>query len=645
MRKLLAVSLLSILWLTPISLAQESDPQAPPAKSSPTICPLAVKPKGVKSLKSFSELAVLEDGRLKPLDTYARNLLLQFSGRQTLDKKSALRWFAEFIFVPEASLNEKIFLINNPEILASIGLEPHEKRRYSFNQLEPGYNKLHELAIKAHAIDAKKRSLVEEELVRVDANVQLFAELSHAFKFLLPHSDFTITHVPLKEMLDLDQEAESFSFLEIALRANLISLATEALEKKDSKNWTTTEAEVVRLMSNLYQWSSYYRNLPFHLVPAFDAPAERWLSPWDAIGQNFNQQAGRDEIVHLANLSAAFIAGHQLEFDMAARAFQNSIQQRADQPLLKQLALMPLEVIYNHLSLFSWAKWAFLLALLGSLIALLSSHPWLKKINYALVILGGCAMGAGILLRIIMLSRPPVSNLYETFIFVAFVSVLLSLVMERIQRQGVGILVGSICGYIFLSIAGKFAAEGDTLKMLVAVLNSNFWLSTHVLSITMGYSGVCVAGILGHVYVLQRLLRPKDVLLAESTYRHLLGILGFGLTMTFLGTNLGGIWADQSWGRFWGWDPKENGALLIVLWCAIIFHAKIAGLIGPIGVAIGSILGIIVTMWAWFGVNLLSVGLHSYGFTSGISTGLLIYVTVQLLFLFVTIPPLKKRSG
>jgi len=201
------------------------------------------------------------------------------------------------------------------------------------------------------------------------------------------------------------------------------------------------------------------------------------------------------------------------------------------------------------------------------------------------------------------MARPPVTNLYETFIFVGFIAVLLGIIIELIHKQWLGILVSSVCGIVLLFISAKFSAEGDTMKMLVAVLNSNFWLGTHVLSITTGYAGCCVAGIVGHLYIIQRLFKPKAKKLLNSTYRNLVGALLFGLMMTFLGTMLGGIWADQSWGRFWGWDPKENGALLIVIWCAMIFHARVANLIGPLGMAVGSVLGIIVVMWAWFGVN------------------------------------------
>jgi ABC-type transport system involved in cytochrome c biogenesis permease subunit len=234
--------------------------------------------------------------------------------------------------------------------------------------------------------------------------------------------------------------------------------------------------------------------------------------------------------------------------------------------------------------------------------------------------------------------------LYETFIFVGFISVLLGIIIELVNKQWLGNVVASVCGVIFLLIATKFSAEGDTLKMLVAVLDSNFWLGTHVLSITIGYAGCCVAGIVGHLYIIQSLVKPKEKELLNSTYNHLIGTLLFGLMMAFLGTMLGGIWADQSWGRFWGWDPKENGALLIVIWTAMIFHAKISRMIGPLGMAVGSVLGIIVVMWAWFGVNLLSIGLHSYGFTSGIANGLALYVVLELLFLAVSLFIIRRRG-
>ena len=104
----------------------------------------------------------------------------------------------------------------------------------------------------------------------------------------------------------------------------------------------------------------------------------------------------------------------------------------------------------------------------------------------------------------------------------------------------------------------------------------------------------------------------------------------YALFFALFGTILGGIWADQSWGRFWGWDPKENGALLIVLWLIMLLHMRVTGLVKPTGFALGLILNNIVVIMAWFGVNLLSIGLHSYGFASGIAFNITIFVILEL---------------
>ncbi|MBL8994298.1 MAG: cytochrome c biogenesis protein CcsA, partial [Spirochaetia bacterium] len=179
--------------------------------------------------------------------------------------------------------------------------------------------------------------------------------------------------------------------------------------------------------------------------------------------------------------------------------------------------------------------------------------------------------------------------------------------------------------------------EGDTLRVLVAVLDSNFWLSTHVIAINLGYAGVVFSGVVGHVYFVLALRKGTDPERLKEVFKLTYGVQAFGLLFSFTGTMLGGVWADQSWGRFWGWDPKENGALLIVLWGAILFHARFAGWIRDIGFAAGSVIGIMVVMMAWFGINLLGVGLHSYGFTEGLWTGLVSYLIAQSLFVIFSL--------
>jgi ABC-type transport system involved in cytochrome c biogenesis permease subunit len=125
--------------------------------------------------------------------------------------------------------------------------------------------------------------------------------------------------------------------------------------------------------------------------------------------------------------------------------------------------------------------------------------------------------------------------------------------------------------------------------------------------------------------------------LAKMVY----AIVCFATLFSFLGTVLGGIWADQSWGRFWGWDPKENGALLIVIWKAANLHARWGGLVRERGIMNMAIFGNIVTSFSWFGVNMLGIGLHSYGFMDAAFRWLMIFIGSQVVLILLGSLPLN----
>ena len=594
------------------------------------------------NLDAIKRIPVLEQGRIKPLDTYARNVLLQFSGKTSYQGTPALAWLANLLWAPEKVASDKVFLINNPEVVLSLGVVPDPHRRYSFSQLTKGFQRLQELAMASAQIPDKERTIVEKELLRVYENSLLYIDLSYSLRFSIPHSDFIVNETGVYETLQLPLEQKEFSFLDIAFKADLIKAITDSLETKSPESWTPVEKDIFRLLTNLYQWSLHYRNMPFKIIPPTDPNKEGLLSPWDAVSDEFKTPAIREEIIALNDLYMAFTQGSQEDFDRAGNGFIESVLARAKH--VRSIKFLSLEIFYNQLKPFAWAQILYILAMILFFVTLFKRNEKLRVISLALIIFGVGLHTVGVISRILIMGRPPVTNLYETFIFVGWVSVAFGILSEFINRRGLGILIAGVCGFILLLIAGKFSTDGDTMRVMVAVLNSNFWLSTHVIAITTGYAGCCVAGVIGHVYIIQALIKPRDAQQLETTYKFILGALGFGLMMSFLGTTLGGIWADQSWGRFWGWDPKENGALMIVLWCSIILHAKVAELIGPLGVAVGSALGIIVVVWAWFGVNLLSVGLHSYGFTSGVATNLFIYVIGEALFLFIVSIVITQRK-
>jgi ABC-type transport system involved in cytochrome c biogenesis permease subunit len=282
---------------------------------------------------------------------------------------------------------------------------------------------------------------------------------------------------------------------------------------------------------------------------------------------------------------------------------------------------------------------------LAFLLACGSWLGWSRALNrsaFYLLLLALAIHTFGLGSRMYLQERPPVTNLYSSAIFIGWGAVIVSLILERIYRDGIGAACAGAIGFVTLIIAHHLAGSGDTLEMLQAVLDTNIWLATHVVAITTGYSAMFLAGMLAIIYVIRgvftkSLTKPTADSLARMTY----GVVCFATLFSFVGTVLGGIWADQSWGRFWGWDPKENGAVLIVLWCAITLHARWGGFIRQRGLMVMAIFGNIVTSFSWFGVNMLGVGLHSYGFMQKAFPWLLGFIISQLALICAALSPLE----
>ena len=248
-----------------------------------------------------------------------------------------------------------------------------------------------------------------------------------------------------------------------------------------------------------------------------------------------------------------------------------------------------------------------------------------------------------IVLRVYISGRAPVTNLYSSAVFIGFVSVAAFLVLEFFVRMGVSFSLASISGFGSLMIAYGLSLSGDTFTVMQAVLDTNFWLSTHVVCISIGYSATLIAGLLGCAYVVASVLTPAfcQTKVRKTTVNVIYGVTCYAMIFSFVGTVLGGLWADDSWGRFWGWDPKENGALMIVLANALLLHARWGGLVKDRGIAILAIVGNIVTVWSWFAVNEMGVGLHQYGFTEGTMYKLSIFWLSQIAIIGIACIPYK----
>jgi ABC-type transport system involved in cytochrome c biogenesis permease subunit len=385
-----------------------------------------------------------------------------------------------------------------------------------------------------------------------------------------------------------------------------------------------------------------------YAVPPLSAEGE-WTSFHDAfVGAQTGLPEGHPEadgpgishptVASIVSMMTAYSESDPEGFNRAAAGYDELL--RREMPSV--MRRMDLEVLFNRARLFVGATAVYVLAfvvLCGSMLLRLRSESVGRgraaermrvsavSLLWAAFVVHTLAIG----LRIYLQGRPPVTNLYSSAVFVGWASVLFGLVLERLQPIAVAALGASGVGFATLIVAHNLGTDGDTMQMMQAVLDSNFWLATHVITITLGYSATFLAGALGALYILlgvftKRLTRDRAQALARMVY----GVVCFALLLSFVGTVLGGIWADQSWGRFWGWDPKENGAALIVLNAAIILHARWGGMIRQRGMMVLAVGGNIVTAWSWFGTNMLGVGLHSYGFMDGQVFWMLVFVVSQL---------------
>jgi cytochrome c-type biogenesis protein CcsB len=289
------------------------------------------------------------------------------------------------------------------------------------------------------------------------------------------------------------------------------------------------------------------------------------------------------------------------------------------------------EYYFNQLELFYISLTLYVLVFILIFVSWIAAPQPLRQAADGLLRFAFILHTVGLVARMWIQGRPPVTNLYSSAIFVGWVAVLLGIVLERIYKNGLGSLASSVIGFITLIIAHHLAVQGDTLEMMRAVLDSNFWLATHVVTITIGYSATFLAGALAAVYLIRHAWGKNfNAKTAQTLENMAYGVVCFSLFFSFVGTILGGIWADQSWGRFWGWDPKENGALMIVLWNAFVLHARVGGMAKGKSLMVLTVFGNIVTAFSWFGVNMLGIGLHSYGFMDKAFVWLVIFSVSQL---------------
>jgi ABC-type transport system involved in cytochrome c biogenesis permease subunit len=565
------------------------------------------------AVEAFGRLPVLAEGRMKPLDSVARSTLLVIQGYQdiTLPDKTVLspdEWLLDVFFLPEKADALPIFYIDDPDLISLIRKDEAdlEIHHHSFNELAPRLSEIEAQEKLAQPVEPQVRSHFQS------AVVQLYSNLSH--------------YLRLKRALQPEGTQDFLGEL-LHLQENLAD-GVEAVRAKQAGK-PHDEAKAAAIMAEGQRFVNMSESTDLLAIPPSEDNPDPggWHNAGHALLETFARGEVNPAVLAYAGMGYAWRKNQMGSFAHIVELYGASLERRFPRQLVKTRA----ETVFNLMEPF----YSCMMIYLGAF--LLAALSWLKwpepaRLSaWSLVLLGWVLATAGIATRMWLEGRPPVTNLYSSALFIGWGSVGLCLILEWAYKNAIGSAAAGAIGFATLLIAHHLALAGDTLEMMRAVLDSNFWLATHVVVVATGYASTFLAGMLAVIYILRGVFtRTLDKGTADALARMIYGIVCFATLFSFVGTALGGIWADQSWGRFWGWDPKENGALIIVIWNALILHARWGGLVRQRGLACLAVFGNVVTSWSWFGTNMLGIGLHSYGFTEAAFWWLTAFVVSQL---------------
>lgn len=592
-----------------------------------------------ETIEAAEAIPVQDGGRIKPLSTYAGFTMLGLHGARSmaieLDDGKVIKiqptaWLLDALFRPQFAIQQPTFRVDNSAALESVGVEPRGKRdRYSYAEIEIGRAKLVELAQTYEAIDSKERDPIQTQTVDLAYNFR-------NYESLLGYFGFARTGITLQGTGNTNTPDQRTDF------STVLQTAPQIREQLSLSKANSTEIpKHVRALLEQVLDGANYSKFGLFMIPPADPKEKLWKSAGNSI-MDVMTSPTLDPTVTIADVTAmentARAVTNEPEFRNQIIALRDSLAKRAE--ARGEYKFIPLEAQYYHKNWFLYALVFFLLGTIaalvmwtmgdgktGTIFAWATFVPTLVGLIYCVV-----AMTK----RSIIMQRPPIGNLYDTIIFIGTTVVILALILEWFTKKRFALGIAPILGTLLIVLARRYELGDakDHMDPLVAVLDSNFWLTTHVITITLGYSAGLLSAFLSCGYLLLRGLRldggNKD--LRRSLTKAVYGMICLTLFLSLIGTVLGGIWANYSWGRFWGWDPKENGALLIVIWTLSILHARLGGYIKEWGIHLAATFTAIIITFSWWHVNFLGVGLHNYGFTAGKDT-IWTFYGVMLIFL------------
>lgn len=614
-------------------------------------------------VKIFEAMPVQEEGRLKPMQTVARYKLMRINNSKRLRfevggekiKVSAAEWLMDCLFRPELAKKMPIFKVNNPDVIEAIGVEPHSspRERYSYEEISSAPDAMKRLSERTGELGemmedsdkeeeskASRRDPVNAGLLSLKSAVNEFEWAANAFNFARDGI-----------AVDLGEASEEFKKAEggksrVSYFLSEFDKIIEIARKPEGEEFVTKISAAFNLLERDMATAGVKDRvsmISLAMFPPISDDDEEWIKPGYLIEQlsfRKNELSVEEQKKFAQWALPKIVALEGLTRNVESPSFVNDLKALSDGIVDKakergEYKNIELELLNNRLGLFHWALPFYIMAFILLAVTWLGpGSKFSRGLTYGVLgmtVFATVALIAGICLRSILLGRPPISTLYETIPFITASAVILCLVIEFFDRKGIALACSVMIGIIGLFLAMRFEIKEarDTLKVLEAVLRSNFWLGTHVICINIGYSAAILGGVIAHLFIFSCFFNVGSKDFRKSVTRMVYGVTCFGLLFALVGTVLGGVWANDSWGRFWGWDPKENGALMICIGAIILLHARMGGYIKELGINVMAVLILMITVFSWWHVNQLETGLHSYGFTSGIMFWLFIVYAIE----------------
>lgn len=466
------------------------------------------------------------------------------------------------------------------------------------------------------------------------SSMQLLLDCMFDGKKMLNTKVVTIEDKPFKKLIGLDPERRFFSPVELANCAGLSQQLMDfekARQNDPGVSPTKDQRKALDVRNAANRVADYSSGMTLPIIPSQPGQAFRHASALSADPGAEAVQAAFKEIGQLYTTGQSILPAVE-KLENAINAMGSLTENDARN--------VKLEVFYDNHD--TWLKTAVFYGLALMLFGL--SRLFMKKIMLTLALtatlLGIVEHLLGIALRIIILNRAPVSNTFESLLWMGLVAIGVGLIFQLVnKRRGYYLFGGIAAAFVSVLFAGLVPLT-DRTNSLPAVLRSNFWLTIHVLTIVASYGVLAVAAVLGHAYLIKDVIlnkrdevsRARSAALVVQAYR----TIQVGLVLLTAGTILGGVWAAESWGRFWGWDPKETWALISILVYFAVLHARYVRWIEDFGLAASAVLGLVVIVWTFYGVNyVMATGLHSYGFGSGGEVYVGLWAAVELVFLAI----------